>query len=238
MCTVSYLPISSEDFILTSNRDESPERSPQAITNVKINGQDILYPQDTKAGGTWIAGSPGRTICLLNGAFEAHDKKAQYRHSRGSLALSYFDYPHALAFMHKFNFQGIEPFTLIVKDNSGFFEFRWDEMEVKYVKHLDDKKSHLWSSSTLYNSAVRAWRQRLFDQFITQLNSPIDEKKMIDFHQFGSPNDLENGFMMNRQERVKTVSISCIKVLGQTTNLFYQDFVHGGRDQQVVSIIF
>lgn len=239
MCTVTYIPVGKDTYFITSNRDEAAERSPERLTQKDHLGQKLIFPQDTKAGGSWIMASPQKVLCLLNGAFETHHKKAHYRMSRGLMALEYFNYPDALTFIHDFDFRGIEPFTLLLRDPSGFFEFRRDEQGVKHLKHLAVEAPQIWSSSTLYNQAVRDWRKNLFEQWLSShKNKPVGQPEVMHFHQFGSPEDRENGFVMNRNDIVKTVSITCLKVTPSQVELFYADFVHGGRDHQVVSSFF
>jgi hypothetical protein len=50
MCTVTYLPIAEDHFILTSNRDESPLRANVRVETEEINGKKLILPRD-KAGG-------------------------------------------------------------------------------------------------------------------------------------------------------------------------------------------
>jgi uncharacterized protein with NRDE domain len=50
MCTVTYFPL-KDKIILTSNRDEKPNRSAQEIHSE--NG--IFYPKDPAKNGTWFA---------------------------------------------------------------------------------------------------------------------------------------------------------------------------------------
>ena len=57
MCTVTYLPLGNNEFILTSNRDESPVRKTILPKKYFENGVEILYPKDELAGGTWIGTS-------------------------------------------------------------------------------------------------------------------------------------------------------------------------------------
>ena len=79
MCTVTYFPLKNK-IVLTSNRDEKPNRSAQEIHREK----GIFYPKDTTKNGTWFAVSEnGNALILLNGAFENHPVKTNYRKSRG-----------------------------------------------------------------------------------------------------------------------------------------------------------
>ena len=53
MCTVSFVKVKNK-VIITSNRDEKVVR-PNAINpkNYIVNGKNVIYPKDPKAGGTW-----------------------------------------------------------------------------------------------------------------------------------------------------------------------------------------
>ena len=84
MCTVTYLPLENDGFILTSNRDESPMRKTIPPKKYLENGVELAYPKDQLAGGTWIgASTKNRLVCLLNGAFKKHERNSYYKMSRG-----------------------------------------------------------------------------------------------------------------------------------------------------------
>ena len=63
MCTVTYLPLQDNGFILTSNRDEAIVRKislpPAKYT---INNTSVFFPKDQEANGTWIATSSNNEI--------------------------------------------------------------------------------------------------------------------------------------------------------------------------------
>lgn len=87
MCTVTFLPINSSDFILTSNRDEQISRETLPPKIYVENSVEMLFPKDKLAGGTWIGVSnKNRLVCVLNGAFKKHTKKDNYLKSRGLIA--------------------------------------------------------------------------------------------------------------------------------------------------------
>ena len=75
MCTFTFYPKpNGKGFILTFNRDEMPARSTVEI--IQDTERGLIYPKDVLHGGTWLALSPqtGRFTCLLNGAFERHER--------------------------------------------------------------------------------------------------------------------------------------------------------------------
>jgi len=157
MCTVTYLPKPS-GFILTHNRDEAPSRSPQSIVREnKLDGNTLLFPRDKKAGGTWIATTRhGRTACLLNGAFVKHHHSPPYRRSRGLILLDFFEWAEPDDFFQLYDFEGVEPFTMLVFAQNKLsessiprvIEFRWDG-QIRHLKNLPAHEAHFWCSSTL-----------------------------------------------------------------------------------------
>ena len=83
MCTVTFLPLQNNNFILTSNRDEQRIRETIPPKKYKENGVDLFFPKDKIAGGTWIGTSSNkRLVCVLNGAFKKHKRKDYYKKSR------------------------------------------------------------------------------------------------------------------------------------------------------------
>ena len=90
MCTVTFYPNNNE-YILTSSRDEVKYRPTLPPKRYNINNQEITFPKDEVAGGTWIATNNNtKTVCLLNGAFERHQRKESYSRSRGLILLESF----------------------------------------------------------------------------------------------------------------------------------------------------
>src|SRR5690554_7226187 len=85
MCTVTFIPKTKGDFILTSNRDEAPGRKTFAPEIYQEEGVQLMYPKDAVAGGTWIGLSgKKRAVSLMNGGFVSHIRKPYYRKSRRS----------------------------------------------------------------------------------------------------------------------------------------------------------
>ncbi len=130
MCTVTYLPLENDGFILTSNRDESPMRKTIPPKKYLENGVEFAYPKDQLAGGTWIgASTKNRLVCLLNGAFKKHERNSYYKMSRGLVVKNILTVTDAVAYIKGFNFNDIEPFTIIMVDwNDGLdtYELVWD----------------------------------------------------------------------------------------------------------------
>lgn len=211
MCTISYYPkTDNTGFILTFSRDEMPARSSIDIVNDEKKG--IIYPKDTLHGGTWLAMSKqnGRFTCLLNGAFEQHERRLPYRKSRGLVLLESFEYADIKDFWLNYDLTNIEPFTMITGQENRFLEFRWDGT-IRHSRQIDVKKSKIWSSATLYNHAMRSQREKKFLQFLTLKKAKTKATDLWQFHQTPNVEKPENGILMRRPlGQPSTVSISQI----------------------------
>lgn len=229
MCTVTFLPQGKRGFILTSNRDEKLTRPlAEPPRRYHLNSGIVVYPKDPQANGTWIAmGSKNLSLCLLNGAFTNHVQRPPYRRSRGLVLLDFFDYGTATKFMSSYDFEGIEPFTLLVlqtQDALSLVEIRWDGASI-HLLPKDAAKPHIWSSATLYSPAVRLQREQWFDDFLTtQAAQPATN--ILHFHRLGGDNDSRNALCMQRGNDFQTVSITSIKAndIGEQV-MTYQDLV-------------
>lgn len=235
MCTVTYLPHPSGGYTLTSNRDEQPARSPRRITQVGAGASARLFPQDTQAGGTWIAtAGDNRTACLLNGAFEPHRRRPPYRRSRGLMVLDFFDYPDGAAFASGYGFDGMEPFTMILLERGCLWELRWDERRL-HERTLNPAEPHLWSSATLYDAAARRERDRWFQQW-REAHSGFELAEILDFHHHAGERDPWNGVVMNRGGLVRTVSITSVIRLGREVRMRYEDLLNGQVAQAKIQL--
>lgn len=184
MCTVTFVP-TKEGFVFTSNRDEDPKRAAHNIIESERGELKVYFPQDEGASGTWFAYSnTDQFACVLNGAFEPHQRKADYTMSRGIMALAYFDYTSIEEFIGEFNFEGMEPFTLILYNKGDFKELKWDEVEL-HVRTLSTQDVHLWSSCTLYNQDWWIERSVNFKEFVARQQP--DQVGIMHYHKTELP---------------------------------------------------
>ena len=223
MCTVSYVPIKN-GFCITSNRDEQVTRA-KAVPpkEYSINNKKITFPKDPKAGGTWFAQSKDAIIVLLNGAEEKHIVKTSYRKSRGLIVLDLITIGDIIAGWHEIDLQNIEPFTIVLYYDSKLFQLQWNEIE-KSLINLDTTKNHIWSSSTLYSKEIREERAKWFDHFLNK-NKNVSAKEMLNFHQFTKPNNADFGLQINRNNILKTISITQTATQNNETVMTYIDLL-------------
>ena len=209
MCTVTYFPLKNK-IVLTSNRDEKPNRSAQEIHREK----GVFYPKDATKNGTWFAVSEsGNAIVLLNGAFENHFVKTDYRKSRGLIVLDLIAEENIFKALQFIDLENIEPFTLVIFQENQLAEFRWDGTE-KHFKMLDNNRSYIWSSATLYDESAREKRKQIFQEFLQ--NETISEEAILDFHH-QKTDDLENGITIKRQNTIQTISTTQLVISYEMT---------------------
>jgi len=226
MCTVTYLPLNGNGYILTSSRDERISRPLANKPAIKDNQTyKLLFPGDPEGGGTWIAcNNYGRTICLFNGAFKAHIPRYPYRHSRGLIVLDYFGFETSETFRESYDFSNIEPFTLIILNRKTLEEFKWDGTNTYLIKHKSNEPK-IWSSATLYPPDVIKLRELWFEEWKTKFNIP-DQEDIIDFHLSAGNGNKENDVLMERKEfSLKTVSITSVQLSGNKINMKYLDLL-------------
>jgi len=206
MCTVTYI-VQGANKYFTSNRDENKLRPVAAMPQtIDWNGKNLTFPKDPHAGGSWFAVAENGTIgILLNGAFEKHVPDYPYRKSRGLLLLELVAEDSVPHFVEKYDFTGIEPFTIVLFRNEQLFEFRWDGHR-KFRTQLSVDKNQIWSSSTLYDAAAIKKREALFKNF-TSTHTKVNAELLHNFHSNDNGDD-QNGFIINRENGIKTQSIT------------------------------
>ena len=220
MCTVTVIA-NADNFIITSNRDEKTARLPASLPSKLITKhKEVYYAKDLQANGTWFAAdNKGDVVVLLNGAFDKHDVHTGYAKSRGVVLLELFADSVFPDNIDKYDLTNIEPFQLIIKHKQSIRRFVWDGSH-KYFFILDKNQHCIFSSVTLYDQQVRRQRQLLFDSFILS-NETITKDKILSFHK--QSNDSENGLVINRNNIVKTLSISQVVINNQITVYDYHD---------------
>lgn len=224
MCTVTYLPKSNNEFILTHNRDEHFTRGIAQFPSIKnISNQNILTPIDSHAGGTWIATSQNYTLCLLNGGFEKHVSQPPYRHSRGKIIIDFFEYNSISDFIQTYNISQLEPFTLILVEHhsNDLYQCVFDGHVLHHSKMQKDQ-AHIWSSSTLYQVEEILQRKKHFNLFLQEAKLTQDE--IIAFHTNRYKTLEHKDILINRNEILKTVSLTSI-VKSSSISMTYIDFI-------------
>lgn len=223
MCTVTYIPLAT-GFVLTSSRDEKVYRPTLPPASYFHGSQNIIYPKDKLAGGTWFAVMGNQeAACLLNGAVENHVKKAYYKRSRGRVLVDSFKFENVDNFFLKYDFEGTAPFTLLLMRKSGFFVVRWDENKTS-LEQLDSTQPAIWSSATLYDRKTIQQRERWFAQWLKR-NSASPDFNIREFHCYRHDKNPVNDILMKREDGTQTVSITQLKIHNRRGVLGYTDLL-------------
>jgi hypothetical protein len=230
MCTVSFIPTNS-GYFFTSNRDEAIDRERALVpSKYEINGIPVYFPKDPHGGGTWFLTNGGtRTYCLLNGAFEKHEVNPfkNYVKSRGLVVLDILKYPSFESFFTNFSFLGLEPFTLIgIEELTNLIvqEIRWDGNTL-HIRQLDEKQNHVWSSATLYDQTMRAYRDTKFHkEFDSKIVQSIEE--ISKFHHFVADQNSSENILIDRGN-LKTISTLFLEKRTSKSILTYKDLLSG-----------
>ena len=210
MCTVTYVPLKNNQFILTSNRDVGYARQKALMPQEYMeDGDELFYPKDGKAGGTWIGTSTkGRALCLLNGGFVTHKMGGSYRASRGKIVIDLLKCDNIEKEIKTIDLLNIEPFTLVIVDwqlDLKLMEFVWDGSE-RHLKNLS-QEMYIWSSSTLFTDEMKEMRNNWFVKW--QKKATIDQESILKFHHWAGIGD-PNVDVILKREKVGTVSITSI----------------------------
>ena len=209
MCTLTFIG-TKNGYCLTSNRDEKVSRG-KAIPPKKyeIKGKTITFPKDTTAGGTWVAHDEKSIFVLLNGANEKHKPTGNYKKSRGLIVLDLIGSENPIEEWKNIDLENIEPFTIVYFDGEHLVQWQWNSVE-KTTKHFNKEEPHIWSSATLYEPEIRVERASWFAQFHQEKES-ISSEELLHFHQFEQATNSDYGLKINRNNILKTVSITqCI----------------------------
>jgi uncharacterized protein with NRDE domain len=226
MCTVTFVSKENGDFILTSNRDELPQRETIPPEIVFESNTNLLYPKDAIAGGTWIGVcDKKRAINLLNGAFEPHERKSSYRLSRGMVVKDLLVAKNVIETIQNYDFHGVEQFTIILVEWSEglkLYSLVWDEKQ----KHFDSLTPgfYIWSSSPLYSASMKVLRKQWFNDFIN--SNSANDKKLLQFHQTAGDGDKITNLIMDRGF-IRTVSITQLVKRQDVVSMFYKDLQTG-----------
>lgn len=237
MCTVTYMPLNTGDFILTSSRDVPFSRE-KALQPKQYLEDDVtlLYPKDGKAGGSWIGTSDKkRLICLLNGGFENHKQKEFYSKSRGIIVKELLKVNDIAGACKEIDLEHVEPFTLVIVEwdfQLFLFEFVWDGNH-KHLKILP-QEPQIWSSSTLYSDAMKLMRKGWFAEWLFKFKADslgkylsgskfkVVKDKVLNFHHTAGVGDPNIDVMMQRPE-VGTVSITQVSKIDEKIEMEYEE---------------
>lgn len=224
MCTVSYIPLSDQHYILGSNRDEMKTRPKARKPEVKDGGLWIA-PTDTSAGGTWIGvNKHGLGFTIINNyqavpPEESLKKKAK---SRGLIIPSLADSENLQSVtgkMQALNPSDYNPFELIAVQHSPSKIIRWNWDGYKFEKIIEQVKPQIFISAGRDIEEITEYRQRIFDEFLSKTKSP----KLRDVQQFHEHQHPDSGKLSvaMMQDLVQSVSGCVAEITNKSATITY-----------------
>ncbi|OAD92023.1 hypothetical protein A7A78_09750 [Aequorivita soesokkakensis] len=235
MCTITFIPKTNNDFILTSNRDEAPGRETFPPGIYEEDNVKLLYPKDAVAGGTWIGASDKkRIVCLMNGGFVAHKREAFYRKSRGLVVKDLLKSDNLKKEIESYDFSGIEPFTAVLIEWEAevqLFQLVWDGETYHFSE--EPLAPQIWSSSPLYPENLKKKREQWFSAFLFETIKPSEEE-LLQFHKTAGEGDLNSNLIMDRGF-IKTKSITQISKKEDVIEMRYEDLQTGKIGDSVIN---
>jgi len=150
------------------------------------------------------------------------------------MALDFFQQPNAAAFFEKYGFGGMEPFTMIIVDNGQLYELRWDGQQT-HIRLLNSGECHIWSSATLYPPEVQQRRNGWFGGWLDG-RQDFSLEAIQHFHRTGGAGDTWNGFLMNRNNVVQTVSITNVVKKNGSIEMIYNDLLREAVKREEVAL--
>ncbi|MFV9484239.1 NRDE family protein [Christiangramia sp. ASW11-125] len=235
MCTVTLVPRpeSMSGFVLTSNRDESVGRETLSPAWERFEGVRQYFPKDKQAGGTWLGVSEhSRCICLMNGAEKPHERKPEYRKSRGVVVKEFLAACRLRSYLNKYNFEGIEPFTMIIvewHDGLCFQQLVWDGKNYKH--EYIPITQHIWSSSPLYSEAMKKKRKQWFEEVSAE---GYTAESLLKFHKSAGEGNKEYGLIIDRGF-LKTQSISQVVNGSDGIHFSYQNLINKDTSEEYLT---
>lgn len=215
MCTLTFIP-SPEGITVTQNRDESPLRGAPIFPYRDTDG--YIYPKDPDGDGTWML-TDGRTVvCVLNGAYEPHDRKPPYRHSRGLLPKMVIQRDELD--LHPQDAQGLEPFSVFIFNAKIVRRYSWDGNDL-YREEFDASLPHIFQSAPLYSPSMQAICELWFEEWLTE---HPDISEILDFHLYGGDDSSETNICMYRPG-VQTTAITQVDLRSPKSTFYFKSIL-------------
>ena len=153
------------------------------------------------------------------------------------MLLDFFDIENPADFFEHYDLDGMEPFTFLFFQPEAVVEFRWDGAN-RFYKEMSANEAHFWCSATLYPDDMQVKREQVFRSWLAsrEAGKAPDPPALIQLHLTGSVGDPEYDFVMQREGRVQTVSITQVIFRKKYARMRYFDLLEGNRDERLVSL--
>ena len=116
------------------------------------------------------------------------------------------------------------PFTMVIFDSGDLYEFRWDEKK-QHIKKLDLAQKHIWSSCTLYPPDWQQKRETWFENWQKETVN-FNHQSILNFHKNSGEGNLAYDVVMNREDIVRTVSITSFLLGPSDIQVAHEDLLN------------
>jgi hypothetical protein len=137
--------------------------------------------------------------------------------------LDFFKFDSLFDFIDFYDLNNIEPFTLVIVHEKRLFEFRWDG-DQRFLRNFNCEKPKIWSSITLYDEMIINKRERWFVEWLNEINS-FELDKVLEFHMFAGEGNKKTDILMERDDQLKTISITSIHNQENISTIHYKDII-------------
>jgi hypothetical protein len=103
------------------------------------------------------------------------------------------------------------------------YQLRWNG-DTKTAVELDKMQNYIWSSSTLYSKDIREKRANWFHTFL-DTKPEVNPKELLDFHRYTEGNNSEHGLVINRNDLMKTLSITQTVIEKNKVTIVHHDLI-------------
>ncbi len=213
MCTVSW-KFAVAGYDLFFNRDEQRlrnEASPPRI--IQQNGKSVIAPQDTNAGGTWLAvNEQGITSFLLNHYPSASQQFAESRGKVVFLLMGAESRSEAEQLIESLPLHNFAPFRAgVCIPGAGSFTWLWNGT----ILRNEGSQDKFLTSSSYQSEQVVASRKNLFEAI-----NPSCTEDYLDLHSSHFPSKGPLSVCVHRSD-AQTVSFSHIRVRRKQITFHY-----------------
>ena len=165
----------------------------------------------------------GNCAFILNGGYELHVRTPPYKHSRGLLIPELFKTGNFELFALEYDFEGLEPFTMIGRMSGKLFEIVWTGEKI-HSQEIDGSERKIWASSTLYPEKWKSARKEWLNKWEFQDGNSISDA-LWSFHHASFTSDKEHDMIMQRWGHLKTVAITQFREKDGNWQVRYEDLI-------------
>jgi len=223
MCTVSIF-LDKGKLLLTASRDESRTRGEDGVKQFHHNGNQCIYPIDTKSKGTWLGVNDCGIVAAILNMYQVVDHQGS--HSRGLIIpelLKHKSLSQVDDYLQSLDAKCYSPFVLLVLNNATVYRYCWNgvSMQKENLSASNEfEHGYLESSSSVDTDLTIAYRQQLFQQWKQDKPENNLAVKILEFHLTRDENEQSASVCMARS-RGHTKSISQVMLSEHAAEFHY-----------------